>query len=50
MSSKTNKPVVIPETVFAQIFRDSEGFIHDFGAHFVTNRLAKAVSGEEIFV
>jgi len=27
----------------AQSFRDAEGFTHDFGAHFITNRLAAAL-------
>ena len=27
----------------ATSFKDAEGFSHDFGAHFVTNRLAKAI-------
>jgi oxygen-dependent protoporphyrinogen oxidase len=27
----------------ASSFKDAEGFSHDFGAHFVTNRLAKAI-------
>ncbi len=27
----------------ATSFKDAEGFSHDFGAHFITNRLAKAV-------
>src|SRR3954471_9321977 len=27
----------------ASSFTDSEGFSHDFGAHFVTNRLANAI-------
>jgi oxygen-dependent protoporphyrinogen oxidase len=33
---------------FATTFRDSQGFSYDFGAHFITNRLASAVgvSGE----
>jgi protoporphyrinogen oxidase len=28
---------------FAQSFKDAEGFSNDFGAHFITNRLANAV-------
>jgi len=28
---------------FATTFRDSDGFSYDFGAHFITNRLASAV-------
>jgi oxygen-dependent protoporphyrinogen oxidase len=27
----------------AQSFKDADGFSNDFGAHFVTNRLAKAI-------
>src|SRR6266567_743352 len=27
----------------AQSFKDAEGFSHDFGAHFATNRLADAI-------
>jgi len=28
---------------FATTFKDAEGFTYDFGAHFITNRLAKAI-------
>jgi protoporphyrinogen oxidase len=28
---------------FATSFKDAEGFSYDFGAHFITNRLAKAI-------
>lgn len=31
----------------AQSFHDSDGFTYDFGAHFVTNRLAKAIGVED---
>lgn len=31
----------------AQSFHDSDGFTYDFGAHFITNRLAKAVGIED---
>ena len=27
----------------ARSFRDEDGFVHDFGAHFITNRLAAAI-------
>ena len=41
-------PVVVYEAGkavagLAQSFRDEEGFTHDFGAHFITNRLAAAL-------
>ena len=26
-----------------QVFKDAEGFSYDFGAHFITNRLAEAI-------
>lgn len=32
----------------AQSFHDDDGFTYDFGAHFITNRLAKEVGIEEI--
>ena len=43
-----NIPVVLYEAGnkiagLAQSFHDDEGFTYDFGAHFITNRLAKAV-------
>lgn len=46
-----NIPVVLYEAGdkiagLAQSFHDSDGFTYDFGAHFVTNRLAKAVGVE----
>ena len=31
----------------ATSFKDEEGFSHDFGAHFITNRLAKAIGVEQ---
>jgi oxygen-dependent protoporphyrinogen oxidase len=47
-----NVPVVLYEagtTIagLAQSFHDTDGFTYDFGAHFVTNRLAKAVGIED---
>jgi protoporphyrinogen oxidase len=47
-----NVPVVLYEAGnkiagLAQSFHDSDGFTYDFGAHFVTNRLAKAVGIED---
>lgn len=46
-----NIPVVLYEAGdkiagLAQSFHDTDGFTYDFGAHFVTNRLAKAVGIE----
>ena len=47
-----NVPVVLYEAGtkiagLAQSFHDKDGFTYDFGAHFVTNRLAKAVGVED---
>lgn len=47
-----NVPVVLYEAGnkiagLAQSFHDADGFTYDFGAHFVTNRLAKAVGIED---
>jgi oxygen-dependent protoporphyrinogen oxidase len=46
-----NIPVILYESGdkiagLAQSFHDTDGFTYDFGAHFVTNRLAKAVGIE----
>ena len=30
----------------ARSFTDAQGFTYDFGAHFITNRLAAALSGD----
>jgi protoporphyrinogen oxidase len=32
---------------FATSFKDAEGFSYDFGAHFITNRLAKAIGVDD---
>lgn len=47
-----NVPVILYEAGnkiagLAQSFHDADGFTYDFGAHFVTNRLAKAVGIED---
>ncbi len=47
-----NVPVILYEAGnkiagLAQSFHDADGFTYDFGAHFVTNRLAKAVGVED---
>ena len=47
-----NVPVILYEAEnkiagLAQSFHDADGFTYDFGAHFVTNRLAKAVGIED---
>lgn len=47
-----NIPVVLYEAGgkiagLAQSFHDTDGFTYDFGAHFITNRLAKAVGIED---
>ena len=34
----------------ASSFTDEEGFTHDFGAHFITNRLADAIGVGEQFI
>src|SRR5688500_11104232 len=50
---KRNVPFVLYEAGkkiagLAASFRDAEGFSYDFGAHFITNRLAKAIGvGDE---
>ncbi|MGI8468416.1 MAG: protoporphyrinogen/coproporphyrinogen oxidase [Pyrinomonadaceae bacterium] len=47
-----NVPVILYEAGnkiagLAQSFHDQDGFTYDFGAHFVTNRLAKAIGIED---
>jgi oxygen-dependent protoporphyrinogen oxidase len=46
-----NEPFILFEASdkiagLAASFKDADGFSHDFGAHFITNRLAKAVGVE----
>ena len=45
---KNNVPFILFESGkkiagFATTFKDAEGFSYDFGAHFLTNRLADAI-------
>ena len=49
---RNNVPFILYESGkkiagFATSFKDAEGFSYDFGAHFITNRLAKAIGVDD---